>query len=130
MLLALSRQLLLFLVVGIVQILFDWSLFVLFTHLGVAVVAANMGSRVIAASLGYWLNGRHTFAGPDGRSRLGPVQLRRYIIGWLSIAALSTLLVSLVASHSSLQMAWLAKPLVEAFLAPIGFVVWRQWVFR
>ncbi len=29
-----------------------------------------------------------------------------------------------------LQMLWLAKPVVEALVAALGFIVWRQWVFR
>ena len=130
MLLALSRQLLLFLVVGIAQVMLDWTVFVLLTRAGLLVAVANVIGRVSGACLGYWLNGRYTFAGPDGRPRLGPAQLRRFIAAWLALTVLSTLLMSAVAGRFSLQMAWLAKPAVEALMAAIGFVVWRQWVFR
>jgi putative flippase GtrA len=130
MLLALSRQVLLFVLVGAAQVALDWAVFVALTHAGAAVVVGNVLGRVSGACLGYWLNGRYTFAAKDGRSRLGPAQLRRFAIAWLLLTALSTALVALVAAHFSLQMAWLAKPLVEALMAAIGFVVWRQWVFR
>jgi len=130
MLLALSRQLLLFLLVGAAQVALDWAVFVALTHAGVAVAVGNVIGRICGACLGYWLNGRYTFAGSDGRPRLGPVQLRRFITAWLLLTALSTLLVWMVAGRFSLQMAWLAKPAVEALIAVIGFVVWRQWVYR
>jgi putative flippase GtrA len=126
----LSRQLLLFLVVGAAQVLLDWATFVLLTHFGVAVAVGNFIGRVCGACLGYWLNGRYTFAGADGRPRLGPKQLRRFIVAWLGITALSTFLVWSVAGRFSLEMAWLAKPAVEGLMAAIGFVVWRQWVYR
>jgi len=127
---ALSRQMLLFLLAGAAQLALDWAVFVALTHFGAAVVAGNLAGRVCGASLGYWLNGRYTFAAKDGRPRLGPAQLRRFVCAWLALTALSTLLVWLVAGRFSLQAAWLAKPLVEALMAAIGFVVWRQWVFR
>ena len=127
---ALSRQVLLFLLVGAAQVALDWAVFVALTHAGVAVAIGNVIGRVCGACLGYWLNGRYTFTGPDGRPRLGPAQLRRFIAAWLVLTALSTLLVWSVADRVSLEMAWLAKPAVEALIAAIGFVVWRQWVYR
>ena len=57
-------------------------------------------------------------------------RLGRFLAVWVPLTALSTLLVSAVAGRFDLQAAWLAKPLVEALLAAIGFVVWRQWVYR
>jgi putative flippase GtrA len=129
MLLALSRQLLLFLFAGITQVLMDWGLFVALSHLAVAVPLANLGSRCTAAAFGFWFNGRYTFAA-GGRPRLDALHLRRYVIAQIALTALSTLLVSLVASRFSLEMAWLAKPLVEGMMAGLGFVVWRQWVYR
>ena len=127
---ALSRQLLLFLLVGAAQVALDWAVFVALTHAGLAVAIGNVVGRVCGACLGYWLNGRYTFTGTDGQPRLGPQQLRRFVPAWLALTALSTLLVWMVAGRFSLQMAWLAKPAVEALMAAIGFVVWRQWVFR
>ena len=65
---ALPRQLVLFLIVGAVQVVLDWAVFVSLTAAGVPLVAGNLAGRLGGASVGYWLNGRHTFAG-DGRIR-------------------------------------------------------------
>lgn len=125
----LSRQLLLFLVVGGLQLLVDWSVFVGLTLAGVPIAPANLLGRALAAVLGFWLNGRYTFA--DGvQARLDGRHKLRFLIAWLLLTMLSTGALSMVEAQAGLQMAWLAKPMVEAVMAAIGFVVWRQWVFR
>lgn len=125
----LAHQLLMFVLVGAAQVLLDWTVFVGLSYAGMGVVAANVTGRVSGACLGFWLNGRYTFAA-GGRPRLDREHLARFVIAWLVLTALSTLLVSAVAGRFDLQAAWLAKPVVEALLAALGFVVWRQWVFR
>lgn len=129
MIFALSRQLLLFLLAGLAQLLVDWALFVALSHAGLALVAANLAGRVAGAALGFWLNGRFTFA-DGGKARLERAHLGRFLVAWLVLTAASTALLSLIASRYDLQAAWLAKPAVEALMATIGFLVWRQWVFR
>jgi putative flippase GtrA len=125
----LSRQLALFLCVGAAQLLLDWSVFVLLTHLGAVVAVGNLAGRISGAVLGFCLNGRYTFA-EGGRPRLGGVRLAKFVVAWLALTALSTLLVASVADRFDLHAAWLAKPAIEALMAAIGFVVWRHWVFR
>jgi len=125
----LSRQFLLFLLIGGAQVVVDWAMFVALTYAGLPLVAGNFAGRATGACLGYWLNGRYTFAS-DGRARLDAVHLRRFVAAWLSITALSTLLLAGVEHRIDLQAAWLAKPVVEAAMALLGFVVWRQWVYR
>lgn len=124
-----TRQLLLFLLIGGLQVLVDWTVFVLTTHLGLSLVTGNLAGRVSGALLGFWLNGRYTFA-HGGQPRLDSLHLRRFIIAWLLMTTLSTLLLWAVEQRFDLQAAWLAKPAVEALMALIGFVVWRQWVYR
>lgn len=124
-----TRQLLLFLLIGGLQVLVDWTVFVLTTHLGLSLVTGNLAGRVSGALLGFWLNGRYTFA-HGGQPRLDGVHVRRFIIAWLLMTTLSTLLLWAVEQRFDLQAAWLAKPAVEALMALIGFVVWRQWVYR
>jgi putative flippase GtrA len=126
---ALPRQLLLFLLIGGLQVLVDWAVFVALTYAGLPLVAGNLVGRVSGACLGFWLNGRYTFA-DNGRPRLDGVHLRRFVVAWLLITALSTLLLSGVEQRFDLRAAWLAKPAVEALMAILGFAVWRQWVFR
>jgi len=125
----LARQLVAFALVGAAQVLLDWSVFVALTHAGIAVAPANVVGRVSGACLGFWLNGRYTFA-TQGRPRLDREHLLRFAAAWIALTVLSTVLVSQVAGRFDLQAAWLAKPAVEAAMAAIGFVVWRQWVFR
>lgn len=120
---------LLFLLAGLAQLLLDWALFVALSHAGLALVAANLAGRVAGAVLGFWLNGRFTFA-DAGRARLERGHLGRFVLAWLALTALSTALLALLAQRYDLQAAWLAKPAVEALMAAIGFLVWRQWVFR
>jgi putative flippase GtrA len=125
----LARQLVVFGLVGAAQVLLDWSVFVALTHLGLAVAPANVLGRVSGACLGFWLNGRFTFA-DGGRPRLDREHLLRFVVAWCLLTVASTLLVASVAGRFDLRAAWLAKPAVEAAMAVVGFVVWRQWVFR
>ena len=125
----LARQLIVFGLVGATQVLLDWTVFVALTHAGVAVAPGNVIGRISGACLGFWLNGRYTFAA-QGRPRLDREHLLRFIVAWSALTILSTLLVAQVAGRFDLQAAWLAKPVVEAAMSAIGFVIWRQWVFR
>ena len=113
-------------IIGLVQLALDTSVLIATTALGVPVVAGNLLGRVSGAGLGFWLNGRYTF----GKTRLDRQHLMRFLVAWILLTSLSTVLVSTVAAHLGLHGAWMAKPLVEAVLAAINFVVSRQWIYR
>lgn len=125
---SLLRQGRAYLLVGAAQWLLDCALTLGLSHAGMAVEAANLCGRIAGAALGFWLNGRYTFAAPDLRP--GPTQLRRFLLLWLATTALSTLAMSGADAAFGLRGAWLAKPLIEIALALLGFVVSRQWVYR
>lgn len=125
----LTRQILSFLVIGALQLGLDSTLFIALSAAGVAVIPANIAGRLAGACLGYWLNGRYTFA-HQGQPRLSGRHLRRFVVAWSLLTALSSALLYIVEARSNLHMAWLAKPVIEAINAAIGFVVWRQWVYR
>lgn len=125
---SLARQGVSFLVVGCCLILLDWAAFVGLTAVGVPAVPANIAGRIVGALVGFWANGRITFA-RDG-ARLGRRRFSRYLVSWTVLTLLSTLLVAELADHLSLQVAWLAKPVVEAGLAVISFLLSRHWVYR
>src|SRR5690606_16053821 len=72
------RQGFAFLLVGGVQVLLDWLVFVLVSALGVPAFAANVCGRVAGASLGFWLNGLVTFRGAEQRALVGR-PLRRFL---------------------------------------------------
>ena len=118
-----------YLAFGVLQLLLDWALFVAFTALGMPAVLANLASRTSAAMLGFWLNGRYTFADGDG-SRLGWRRFARFWALWLLMTAVSTLLVALVEARLGLHWAWLAKPVVEGGLAVVNFFLLRHVVYR
>lgn len=123
------RQGLSFGIVGGIQLLLDWGVFVLGSALGVPVPAANLAGRVAGASLGFWLNGRVTFRA-QGARRLAGRPLRRFLLMWAALTVVSTLAVDAVARLLDLESAWLAKPVVEALLAGLSFFVSRHWVYR
>ena len=104
-------------------------MFVVLTAIGTPAAMANVLGRVTGALLGFWANGRYTFGAP-GAARLGPHRFLRFLVVWLPLTLLSTVLVTVVAARLGMQMAWLAKPLVEAGLAVVSFLVSRHWVYR
>ena len=118
-----------FLVVGAVQLLVDWALFVALTALGVPAAPANLAGRIGGALLGFWLNGRVTFA-QAGSARLGWRRFARFLLVWIPLTVISTLAVAWVAGTLGLAHAWLAKPLVEGALAVVAFFLWRHVVYR
>ena len=117
-----------FLMVGALQWLLDWGVTVWLSHLGMLIEAANLTGRVSGAMLGYWLNGKFTFAGED--TTLGRVQFQRFAVLWLCTTAASTLAIGAIDDTLGLRWAWLAKPLVEAALGLVGFVLARHWGYR
>jgi len=117
-----------YVLIGLLQLGLDWAVFVAATALGMPVAGGNIAGRVAGALLGFWLNGRITFAG-DG-ARLGWQRFGRFLVVWSLMTLLSTWLVASVAHGLGLQWAWLAKPLVEGGLAAVTFFLWRHVVYR
>ncbi|MDT3485118.1 GtrA family protein [Stenotrophomonas maltophilia] len=126
---SLIRQGSAYLVIGLVQLLLDWLVFVAATALGMPVVPANVAGRLAGMLLGFWLNGRYTFA-EAGAQRLGWKRFARFFGLWLLMTVASTLLVSLVDHALGLRYTWLAKPLVEGALAFVSFLLMRYVVYR
>jgi putative flippase GtrA len=125
---SLTRQGRHYLAIGVLQYLVDWGVMVLLSHAGMLVEPANIAGRVSGALLGYWLNGRITFAGDD--TALGRVQFARFVLMWLTTTAISTFAIGAIDDQLGLKWAWLAKPAVEVTLGIIGFVVSRHWVYK
>ncbi len=117
-----------YLAVGLVQLALDWAVFVAITALGVAAAPANLAGRTSGAMLGFWLNGRYTFAGTG--CRLGWRQFGRFWLLWLAMTVVSTMLMTAVEAELGLRQAWLAKPVVEGLLAMANFVLLPRLVYR
>ena len=114
--------------IGMLQYVVDWGVMVTLSHFGLAVEIANVAGRVSGAMLGFWLNGRITFA--HAEATLGRTQLQRFVLLWLCTTALSTWAMGTVEDLAGLGWAWLAKPAVELLLAGMSFLVSRHWVYR
>lgn len=125
---SLTRQSRHYLMIGGVQWLVDWGVMVGLSHLGMPIEPANVAGRISGAALGYWLNGRITFAGEE--HELGPVQLQRFILMWLCTTAASTWAMASIDDWFGLKWAWLAKPGVELVLGVLGFLLSRHWVYK
>ncbi|HEY0502482.1 MAG TPA: GtrA family protein [Lysobacter sp.] len=124
----LARQSGSYIVVGLLQLLVDWAVFVMLSATGLAVEPANVAGRISGAALGFWLNGRFTFAGED--TAVGRRQLARFLAMWLVTTAMSTWAIGHVDDTVGLRWAWLAKPAIELALAMVGFMLSRHWVYR
>ncbi|MGH8052933.1 MAG: GtrA family protein [Stenotrophomonas sp.] len=118
-----------YLAVGLLQLLLDWAVLVTSTAAGLPIAPGNLLGRICGASLGFWLNGRYTFA-QDGEQRHGWKRLLRFVAWWLAMTLLSTWLITWIAHSVGLHYAWLAKPLVEGMLAVMSFFLLRHLVFR
>lgn len=127
---SLIRQSRAFVIVGGLQLLLDWSVFVALSALGVDAVPANLCGRVAGAMLGFWLNGRYTFASRENGARLGWPRFWKFLAVWLPATLLSTWLIVLVEHHLGLRLTWLAKPLVEGGLAVLTFLAGRYVIYR
>ena len=125
---SLKRQSRHYLAIGIVQWLVDWGVMVGLSHLGLAVEPANIAGRVSGAALGFWLNGRITFAGDD--TKLGRRQFARFVMMWLLTTLISTWSLGAIDDAVGLKWTWLAKPGVELVLGGLGFLLSRHWVYR
>lgn len=124
----LIRQASVFTVIGVVLMVIDTGVFSLLHWLGLALLPANMASRVAAALVSFYLNGRFSFAG-HGEARPHAIRFGRYLAWWLLMTAISTGV--LWACHRAFgeQSVYAAKPVVEFVLAVIAFFVSRHWIY-
>lgn len=125
---SLTRQGRHYLVIGVIQWLLDWGVMVGLSHLGLPVEPANIAGRISGALLGFWLNGRITFAGDD--TRIGRRQFGRFLMMWLLMTLISTWAIGAIDDAVGLKWTWLAKPGVELVLGGAGFLLSRYWVYR
>lgn len=109
------------------QIGIDWGMFVLLSHVGIPAAPANMIGRVTGATLGFWANGKLTFASEC--SELGRKQVLRFILLWSSTTLASTLAMVWMANWGGIALAWKAKPMVDLALSGASFLMSRHWVY-
>ncbi|MFE0502597.1 GtrA family protein [Lysobacter soli] len=117
-----------YVVVGGVQLLVDWAVFVALSASGLLVEPANIVGRISGAAIGFWANGRFTFASDE--TAVGGRQFARFALMWLATTAISTWAVGHIDDAVGLRWTWLAKPAIDMTVAAIGFVLSRHWVYR
>lgn len=125
---SLTRQSRNYLMFGVFQYFIDWGVMVGLSHMGMPVEAANLAGRISGALLGFWLNGRFTFASED--TQVGRRQFGRFATMWIATTIASTWAISAVDAYAGLKWTWLAKPVIEVVLGGIGFLASRHWVYR
>ena len=126
----LLRQSSQFILVGAVQLLLDWSVFVTLSALGLSSTSSNIWGRVSGAIVGFWLNRSYTFAPNEAQVSPRWKQLVRFIVIWLGLTFISSVLIREVHHYFGLHWTWLAKPVVEASLAVLSFFLSRYVIFR
>ncbi len=114
--------------VGLLQWLVEYAVMLALSQWVMPVAPANVAGRISGALLGFWLNGKWTFAG-DGR-QLGTRAARRFLLMWVALTVLNTVAVALVDRHAGLAAAQSLKPLADVLSAGLGFVLSRHWVYR
>jgi len=123
------RQFASYLIIGGTQFLLDWALFSLMFWWGLPAMPANLLARASAAIVGFVLNGRITFADGDG-ARLGGRRFVRFVIAWVVMTLISTLLVFAVTVMWPGPLVYLGKPAIEVALAFANFFVLKWFVYR
>lgn len=118
-----------FAIIGGLQLVLDSLLFLGLTAIGQSIPVANVVGRVAGAVLGFVLNGSITFARNGSRTGIKSQGLR-FIIFWCIATTASTFALAMLDRATSLHLVWLAKPLIEAALACISFLVSKHWIYR
>lgn len=114
---------------GVVQLALDSVVYIALTSFGMMVVPANVIGRLFGASAGFLLNGRITFASPQGHG-INRGAFARYALLWLVLTLVGSAILRVVEHQSGIVDTWYAKPLVEAGLAIFGFTGLKFFVFR
>lgn len=123
------RQIMSYAIIGVIQICTDWACFVALTELGLKVIPANLCGRIFGASLGFWLNGRVTFA-RTVETKLGFSHAIKYLITWVAMTFLSTAAVWTTEQLAGIDGARMAKPIIDVVLAGLGFIASKVWIYR
>ena len=118
-----------FLLVGGLLLGLDATIYATATLAGVANELANPMSRGLAAAAGYFAHRQLTFVAAAALQHT-PAQVIRYGLVWVTLTLISTQTLAAVTAEGSATAAIFAKPLVEAVLAAISFLLLKRWVYR
>ncbi|MBN8261976.1 MAG: GtrA family protein [Xanthomonadales bacterium] len=114
--------------IGLVQWLVEYGLMVVLSRWLMPVEPANVIGRVAGAVLGFWLNGKWTFAGDD--THVGRHAAARFVAMWVALTVLNTWIVAAIDDRYGLGVAQLLKPGADVVSGGIGFLLSRHWVYK
>jgi putative flippase GtrA len=114
--------------IGLLQWLVEYGFMLALSEWVMPVEPANVIGRLAGAMLGFWLNGKWTFAGEG--THVGRRAVLRFVLMWLVLTLLNTWLVGIIDEDYGLRRAQLLKPLVDILSGGIGFLLSRHWVYR
>ena len=113
-------------ITGVMNTLVDCVIFLLLTHMGVAIYFAQVVSYSCGMLNSYIVNRSWTF---QSKGKFFSRQMMRFIIANLSLLVLSLVLLWIFTEQLGL-IKLLAKLCSTVLIMVIGFVVNRLWVFR
>ena len=114
--------------IGLLQWVVEYGLMLALSEWVMPVEPANVIGRLAGATLGFWLNGKWTFAGEG--THVGRQAAVRFVLMWLMLTLLNTWLVGVIDEDFGLRRAQMLKPLVDMLSGGIGFVLSRHWVYK
>lgn len=114
--------------IGLLQWLVEYGLMLALSEWVMPVEPANVIGRLTGAIIGFWLNGKWTFAAGD--THVGRHAAMRFLVMWIALTVLNTLIVAHLDDAFGLRMAQLLKPGADLLSGGIGFLLSRHWVYR
>ena len=114
--------------IGLAQWLLEYGLMLALSEWVMPVEPANVIGRVAGAMLGFWLNGKWTFAGDD--THVGRHAAARFVAMWLALTVLNTWIVAAIDDRYGLGLAQLLKPGADLVSGGVGFLLSRHWVYK
>jgi len=124
----LRRHALSYAAIGLLQWLVEYGLMLALFEWVMPVEPANVIGRLAGACLGFWLNGKWTFAGDD--TTVGRRALFRFVLMWIALTLLNTWMVGVIDDEFGKRMAQLLKPGADVITGGIGFLLSRHWVYK
>ena len=115
-------------VIGLAQWLLEYGLMLVLSQWVMPVEPANVIGRLCGAVLGFWLNGKLTFAADD--THVGRHAAMRFLVMWIALTVLNTWIVAHLDDAFGLRMAQLLKPGADLLSGGIGFLLSRHWVYN
>ncbi|HWS77481.1 MAG TPA: GtrA family protein [Thermomonas sp.] len=114
--------------IGLLQWVVEYGLMLALSEWVMPVEPANVIGRLAGACLGFWLNGKWTFASDD--THVGRHAAMRFIAMWIALTVLNTWIVAFLDDQFGLRAAQLLKPGADLVSGGIGFLLSRHWVYK